>query len=230
MSLRCTARLNRAGRSLGRRRPANIRLSPGVPRRLRPESQALCHSERSEESFPLRTKGRGRTMPSKEEKDKRSAVKDLFGERLQILRRSAPQNDKLFIVRKLRGRLEYATGGNASRYREKMFEATAACRTKHRLQPCEPKPRHAEARNTRPAGFGTNPSATCESCVCKSTLLLNRANAACGGTPGDSRSGEPPRREAAARATLRITKPQNEKNRRKKNARQNKQFLIPPAP
>ena len=39
--------------------------------------QALCHSERSEESFPLRTKGRLRTMPRKEEKDKRSAVKNL---------------------------------------------------------------------------------------------------------------------------------------------------------
>ncbi len=34
---RCIAALlGRAGRSLGRRRPANIRLSPGVPRRLRP--------------------------------------------------------------------------------------------------------------------------------------------------------------------------------------------------
>ena len=55
--------------------------------------QAHCHSERSEESFPLRTKGRLRTMPSKEEKDKRSAVKNLFWARLQILRRSAPQND-----------------------------------------------------------------------------------------------------------------------------------------
>ena len=43
-----------------------------------PEYQALCHSERSEESFPLRTKGRLRTMPSKEEKDKRSAVKHLY--------------------------------------------------------------------------------------------------------------------------------------------------------
>ena len=32
-----TARLSRAGRSLGRHRPANIRLSPGVPRRLRPK-------------------------------------------------------------------------------------------------------------------------------------------------------------------------------------------------
>ena len=38
----------------------------------------LCHSERSEESFPLRTKGRVRTMPRKEEKDKRSAVKHLY--------------------------------------------------------------------------------------------------------------------------------------------------------
>jgi len=82
---------SRAGRSLGRRRPAS------VPRRLRPKLIAthflakrspgpaasriptlLCHSERSEESFPLRTKGCGRTMPSKEEKDKRSAVKHLY--------------------------------------------------------------------------------------------------------------------------------------------------------
>jgi len=102
-------------------------------------------------------------MPRKEEKDKRSAVKNLFWARLQILRRSAPQNDNtalalnhflsgthssarpgrlrgshlrcepapgarsetlkhyLPIVRKLRSRLEYATGGNVSRYREKMF-------------------------------------------------------------------------------------------------------------
>ncbi len=63
----------------------------------RPTSTTLlCHSERSEESFPLRTKGRGRTLPSKEEKDKRSAVKNLSTYTfIQILRRSAPQNDKL---------------------------------------------------------------------------------------------------------------------------------------
>ena len=36
-----------------------------------------------------------------------------------------------------------------------MFGAAAACRAKHRLQPCEPKPRPAEARKTRSAGFGT---------------------------------------------------------------------------
>ena len=78
-------RLMENGRRLGQRRPANIRLSPGVPRRLRP-NPSLCHSERSEESFPLRTKGRLRTMPRKEEKDKRSAVKNLFGARLQMFR------------------------------------------------------------------------------------------------------------------------------------------------
>ncbi len=48
MTLRHSSALSsRAGRSLGRRRPAS------VPRRLRPEYQALCHSERSEESFSL---------------------------------------------------------------------------------------------------------------------------------------------------------------------------------
>ncbi len=61
----------------------------------RPTSTTLlCHSERSEESFPLRTKGCGRTMPSKEERDKRSAVKNLSTYTfIPILRRSAPQND-----------------------------------------------------------------------------------------------------------------------------------------
>ena len=109
-------RLMENGRRLGQRRPANIRLSPGVPRRLRPnlkpfvilnevdrrtqreqrpladyaeqggERQTQC----SQESFPLRTKGRGRTMPRKEEKDKRSAVKNLSTYTfIQILRRSS---------------------------------------------------------------------------------------------------------------------------------------------
>ena len=57
----------------------------------RPTSTTLlCHSERSEESFPLRTKGRLRTMPRKEEKGKRSAVKNLSTYTfIQILRRSS---------------------------------------------------------------------------------------------------------------------------------------------
>ncbi len=115
-----------------------------------------------------------------------------------------------------------------------MLRAAAACRAKHRLQPCEPKPRPAEARRHSPPlasareQHSADRSRACE--LKQRALFLNKANAACGGEPGDSRSGELPRREAAARATLRITKPQNEKNRRKKNARQNKQFLIPTAP
>ena len=48
--------------------------------------------------FPLRTKGRLRTLPSKEEKDKRSAVKNLSTyTSIQILRRYAPQNDNAVI-------------------------------------------------------------------------------------------------------------------------------------
>ena len=74
--------------------PAEARKHPAFARRA-PQAASesptdlLCHSERSEESFPLRTKGRLRTMPCKEEKDKRSAVKNLFWARLQILRRSS---------------------------------------------------------------------------------------------------------------------------------------------
>ena len=71
------------------------------------------------------------------------------------LRSARRVGTKLFIVRKLRGRLEYATGGNAKKWREKDVRAAAVCRTTIRLQPCEPKPRPAEARKTRPAGFGT---------------------------------------------------------------------------
>ncbi len=79
--------------------PAQARKHPAVAGRA---PQAASESQPyfvilsvSEESFPLRTKGRGRTMPRKEEKDKRSAVKNLFWARLQILRRYAPQNDEL---------------------------------------------------------------------------------------------------------------------------------------
>jgi hypothetical protein len=91
--------------------------------------------------------------------------------------RSKTLKHSLYIVRKLRGRLEYATGGNAERWKEKMFGAAAACRDRIRLQPCEPKPRHAETRKTRSAGFGTKISPT----------LLSKPNS------------------AAARATLRVT-------------------------
>ncbi len=73
--------------------PAQARKHPAVAGRApqaASESQALCHSERSEESFPLRTKDRGRTMPRKEEKDKRSAVENLSTYTfIQILRRSS---------------------------------------------------------------------------------------------------------------------------------------------
>ena len=82
MSLhRSSALSSRAGRSLGRRRPANIRLSTGVPRRLRPNLKPyFVILSGAKNLFPLRTKGRLRTMPSKEEKDKRSAVKYLYAD------------------------------------------------------------------------------------------------------------------------------------------------------
>ena len=89
MSMRRAALLSRAGRSYAR--PEARKRAPQAAS----ESQVLlCHSERSEESFPLRTKGRGRTMPRKEEKDKRSAVKNLSTYTfIQILRRSMTSSE-----------------------------------------------------------------------------------------------------------------------------------------
>ncbi len=77
-----------------------------------------------------------------------------------------------------------------------MFGAVAACRDKHRLQPGEPKPRPAEARKTRSAGFGTRTT----------PIPLSKPIIAC--------------------------ELQNRRTRKTgaKNARQNKQFLIPTAP
>ena len=98
-----------------------------------------------------------------------------------------------------------------------MFGAVAACRDKHRLQPCEPKPRHAEARRIYKSPFltGLAPRASARkqhsadrSRACELTMyaLSERTDAACRGEPGDSRSDDPPCRKAAARATLRIVK------------------------
>ncbi len=84
----------------------------------------------------------------------------------------------------LRGRLEYATGGNEGRWREKMFETAATCRAKHRLQPCEPKPRHAEARRYSPRRLrhenNTAPTEAKLANLNQRALFLNKANAACG--------------------------------------------------
>ncbi len=99
-------------------------------------------------------------MPCKEEKDKRSAVKNLFWARLQILRRSAPQNDKLLNC----SQTPQQTG--ISNWRQRGKDGGKRCSGRPQLaeintgvQPCEPKPRPAEARKTRPAGFGTRTSA-----------------------------------------------------------------------
>ena len=107
MSLHRAALLSRAGRSLGRRRPAS------VPRRLRPKLIAthflakrspgpaasriptlLCHSEQGYRCFAALNMTVGAAL-RKEANDKRSAVKNLSTYTfIQILRRSAPQNDK----------------------------------------------------------------------------------------------------------------------------------------
>ncbi len=124
---------------------ARKRAPQAAPRRLRPEYQALCHSERSEESFSLANQ-RPRTDYAeqggeRQTKCSQTSVSSAYRFFVALLLRMTKQEELrvaqrvgtvLFIVRKLRGRLEYATGGNAERWREKMFGAAAACRDKHR--------------------------------------------------------------------------------------------------
>ena len=100
----------------------------------------------------------------------------------------------------------------------------AVYRAKHRLQPCEPKPRHAEARRIYKSPFltGLAPRASAReqhsadrSRACElTTYALSERSERClrSSESGDSRSGEPPRREAATRATLQVAKTISEKN------------------
>ena len=64
-----------------------------------------------------------------------------------------------------------------------MFGAVAACRAKHRLQPCEPKPRPAEARRIYKSPFltGLAPQASAREhlpYLCQTGLGCGSLNAA----------------------------------------------------
>ena len=142
----------------------------------------LCHSERSEESFPLRGIVRKRPLRSRrssircaqhdgcsgssqrserQTKCSQTSVSSAYRFFVALLLRMTNcfliVNSELCILNcsRLRGRLEYATGGNTERWREKMFGAVATCRAKHRIQLCEPKPRPAEARRIYKSPFLT---------------------------------------------------------------------------
>ncbi len=107
------------------------------------------------------------------------------------------------IVRKLRSRLGYATGGNAERWKEKMFGAVAACRGKHRL---------LAVRAEAPPRGGSQilaPPASAREHLCYRSTASDKK-------PVPVSLPNQNRKLAATRATLRIVKPQNDKNRRKK--------------
>ena len=95
MSLRrSSALLSRAGRSLGRRRPANIRLSPGVPRRLRPNPRQTYFVILNEVKnlFPCEPKAADGLCRARRRKTNEVQSNICILTR-QILRRYAPQND-----------------------------------------------------------------------------------------------------------------------------------------
>ena len=89
-------RLMENGRRLGRRRPANIRLSPGVPRRLRPNPRQTYFVILSEAKnlFPCEPKAACGLCLARRRKTN-EVQSNICIVSIQILRRSAPQNDKL---------------------------------------------------------------------------------------------------------------------------------------
>ncbi len=137
-----------AGRSLPQRRPAS------VPRRLRPKL-FTTHFLAKRSPGPAAggapvgaSRPRAQGLPYQKEKEPAiivmlSEAKHLFWARLQILRRSAPQNDKLLNCSQTPQQTGICNWRQHGKVKEKMFETAATCRDKHRLQPCEPKPRPA---------------------------------------------------------------------------------------
>ncbi len=209
-----------AGRSLGRRRPANIRLSPGVPRRLRPNPRQTYFVilSVSEESFSLANQ-RPRTDYAEQGGERQTKCsQESFWARLQMFRcaqhdgcsgssqggerqtkcsqESVCRRYGFFVALLLRMTNYFLIVNcefcilNCSQLRSRLGCAKLAATrlgkrellfcvrfAKKRIaesgfQPCEPKPRPAEARKTRPAGFGTrtfdvpllNPGTDCGSC------------------------------------------------------------------
>ncbi len=82
----------------------------------------------------------------------------------------------------------------------------------------------------RTSARGQHSADRSRACELTTYALSERSERSLRSTPGDSRSGEPPRRKAAARAILRITKTQNEKNRRETTVRKQLFLINPPAP
>ena len=175
MSMRRAARLSRAGRSLGRRRPANIRLSPGLPRRLRPNPRQTYFIILSEAKnlFPCEPKAacglcRARRRKTNEVQS-RICLRILLYRFFVAMLLRMTKREELRVAQRVGSVLFHCsqtprqTGICNWRQRGKVegkdARAAAVCRTTIRLQPCEPKPRPAEARKTRPADFGTRTSA-----------------------------------------------------------------------
>ena len=154
-----------AGRSLGRRRPANIRLSPGVPRRLRPNPRQTYFVilSVSEESFSLANQ-RPRTDYAeqggeRQTKCSQESVCRRYGFFVALLLRMTNYflivNCEFCILNcsQLRSRLGCAKlAATRLGKRELLFCVRFAKKriAKSGFQPGEPKPRPAEARRHSP--------------------------------------------------------------------------------
>ena len=204
--------------------PAQARKHPAVAGRApqaAPESKSFVILNEVKNLFPCEPKAADGLCRARRRKTN-EVQSNICIVSIQILRRSAPQNDKLLNCSQTprqtgicnwRQRGEVKGKDRCSgrlRFVEIQSGFSRASRSPALRRLAKLAPR-ASARKQH----STDRSRACE--LKQRALFLNGANVACGSEPGDSRSGEPPRREAAACATLRITKPQNEKKRRSNN-------------
>ncbi len=151
-SCKTFARAGCGGRAFSASRPR----AQGLPYQKEPAGHAChnCHSERSGSTNAASAEAADGLCRARRRKTN-EVQSNICIVSIQILRRSAPQNDKLLNCSQTPRQTGICNWRQRGKVKEKMFETAATCRAKHRLQPCEPKPRPAEARRIYKSPFLT---------------------------------------------------------------------------
>ena len=206
---------SRAGLRRPRLRPAS------VPRRLRPNLKPFVILNEVDRRTQREQRPLADYAEQGGERQTQCSQESVYVYLIQILRRSAPQNDKLLNCSQTprqtgicnwrqRGKVERKRCSGRSRLAEINTGFSRASRSPALRRLAKLAPR-TSARKQHSADRSRACELTTYALSERSERSLRSSES------GDSRSGELPRREAAARATLRITKPQNEKKRRSNN-------------
>ncbi len=141
-----------------------------------------CHSERSESTNAASAETAcGLYLARRRETNE--VQSNLCMLTIQILRRSAPQNDKLLNCSQTPRQTGISNWRQRGKVKEKMFGAVAACRAKYRRSAVRAEAPPCGGSQNSPRGLrhenNTAPTEA-ELANLQRTLFLNKANAACG--------------------------------------------------